>query len=78
MTSSGDPAREPARDQRDQRDARDVRDDAGAPPETVPIDPQGDDPEHIPDPMPDDLQRTPRADKAFEESHPMDGEAPSG
>jgi hypothetical protein len=47
-------------------------------PSTVPIDPQGDDPEHIPDPMPGALRRAPGADRAFEESPPMEGEAPTG
>ena len=76
MTSSGERARDPDRDEHREVDARD---DAGeAPPPTVPINPEGDDPEHIPDPMPADLQRTSRADRAFEESQPMDGEAPSG
>jgi hypothetical protein len=47
-------------------------------PSTVPIDPEGDDPEGIPDPMPDDLRRTRRADEAFEETEPMEGDAPTG
>ena len=47
-------------------------------PESVPFDPQGPDPEEIPDPMPDDLKRTPEADKAFEAAEPMEGEAPTG
>jgi hypothetical protein len=46
--------------------------------DTVPIDPEGPDPEDIPDPMPTDLQRTKRADDAFEESEPMEGESPTG
>jgi hypothetical protein len=72
----------------DERDrARDgderARDEAAAevepaPPPTVPIDPHGDDPEHIPDPMPADLQRTSKADHAFEAAEPMEGEAPTG
>jgi hypothetical protein len=49
-----------------------------APPDTVPVDPHGEGPANIPDPMPDDLQRTERADEAFEESQPMEGEAPTG
>jgi hypothetical protein len=72
MTSSGERAREPEREHDDKEER------STAPPPTVPIDPQGDDPEHIPDPMPADLQRTSRADQAFEETHPMDGDAPSG
>jgi len=32
----------------------------------------------IPDPMPDDLKRTPEGDKAFEDAEPMEGEAPTG
>jgi hypothetical protein len=47
-------------------------------PETVPIDPEGPDPEDIPDPMPEDLQRTKRSDEAFDDAEPMEGEAPTG
>jgi hypothetical protein len=57
---------------------RDENDEPEAPPPTVPIDPHGDDPAHIPDPMPSDLQRTTHTDRAFEASEPMEGEAPSG
>ena len=45
---------------------------------SVPVDPEGPDPPNVPDPMPDDLQRTKEADKAFEEAEPMEGEAPTG
>jgi hypothetical protein len=48
------------------------------PPPTVPIDPEGDDPAHIPDPMPDELRRTAPADRAFDDTDPMEGDAPSG
>jgi hypothetical protein len=58
--------------------ASDARDTPEAPPPTVPIDPHGDDPEHIPDPMPSDLQRSKQSDHAFEASEPMEGEAPTG
>jgi hypothetical protein len=51
---------------------------AAPPPETVPVDPHGAGPPDIPDPMPAPLQRTEHADAAFEESQPMEGEAPTG
>lgn len=47
-------------------------------PESVPVSPQGAGPATVPDPMPDDLQRTPAADEAFEEADPMEGDAPTG
>jgi hypothetical protein len=46
--------------------------------ETVPIDPEGPDPEGIPDPMPAELRDTEPADEAFEAADPMEGDAPSG
>ena len=77
MTSPDEPAgtSEPANvpEREPEPDAR--GDDA---PPTVPVSPEGEDPAHIPDPMPDDLKRTEQADRAFEESQPMEGEAPTG
>jgi hypothetical protein len=58
--------------------ADDAEHDADGPPATVPLSAKGEDPAGIPDPMPAELQRTRDTDRAFEESHPMDGEAPSG
>jgi hypothetical protein len=63
---------------RPDRNGAPMDDQPEAPPPTVPIDPHGDDPAHIPDPMPDDLRRAPHADRALEEAPPMEGDAPSG
>lgn len=40
-------------------------------------DPFGDDPAGIPDPMPDDLQVNETASEAADDSHNMEGEAPT-
>jgi hypothetical protein len=48
-------------------------------PQSVPTDPEGPDPPHIPDPMPADLKRTPDDDHTTDnDDDPMEGEAPSG
>lgn len=44
----------------------------------LPVDPEGPDPDGVPDPMPDDLASTPEADEAFADADPMEGEAPTG
>ncbi len=36
------------------------------------------DPDDVPDPMPEDLQRTDESDDAFEQADPMEGDAPTG
>jgi hypothetical protein len=48
--------------------------------ENVPIDPEGPDPEGIPDPMPEELQEGAAAEErlAEEDPDPMDGPAPTG
>ena len=55
---------------------------AGAGPEAAPappaIDPEGADPEGIPDPMPEELRRQPGGWEPVEEVDPMEGPAPSG
>jgi hypothetical protein len=49
------------------------------PPESVPTDPEGPDPPHIPDPMPKDLRRRPADDQTSAgDDNPMEGDAPSG
>lgn len=41
-------------------------------------DPEGPDPEDIPDPMPEELRRSPEGTEAADDANPMEGEAPSG
>ncbi len=43
-----------------------------------PLDPEGPDPAHIPDPMPEELQGQPDGWERAREGDPMEGEAPSG
>ena len=40
-------------------------------------DPEGPDPQEIPDPMPEDLRTLPDGDQ-FDDAEPMEGEAPTG
>ncbi len=42
------------------------------------VDPEGPDPEGIPDPMPAELRRNPKGWEPGDEVDPMEGEAPSG
>ncbi|MDP9070391.1 MAG: hypothetical protein M3N68_03715 [Actinomycetota bacterium] len=54
---------------------------AGAEPGPLPggrLDPEGPDPEGVPDPMPAELRQDPEGWEPADEVDPMEGEAPSG